>query len=53
MIRQCGALCHARPLDCFAPSVSDPFIWQIVANPRREHAEQEVNEQIIVDLYSR
>ncbi len=52
-----GTLAHIHPPDWFeavkTPGESERLSWRITAFPRREHGEQEVNENIIVEFYSR
>lgn len=48
-----GILTATRPPDWFEQVGTDRYTWRIASYPRREHAEPEVNEQIIVEFYSR
>lgn len=48
-----GSLTHRHPPDWFTAEGSDRLVWKITSFPRREHGEREVNEQVIVEFYSR
>ena len=49
-----GSLSYRVPPDWLSSTTaSDSFNWQIATFPRREHAEREVNEQVIVEFYRR
>lgn len=48
-----GVLNHRTPPDWLEQAGSDRLTWKVASFPRREHAEPEVNEQIVVEFYSR
>lgn len=41
------------PPDWFEQGSTDGLTWTVIAFPRREHAELEVSEQVVVEFYSR